>query len=190
MATPPIPGVAPTGPPGRGSSRTLDWAWQLLLVGFALSVAIFALAGSWGVVAFSVGWCGGFGGLFYLGRRRFAALVPRLRFDRWPGFVVLCVAVTCTEESFAWATGARLAQPILWVDLIWVCAGWTVWLLAWRQYLARQFTFSEKEALLAGGLVGVLFEQAGAGLFLRAPLEALILVPVETIVYSSIFLLP
>lgn len=91
---------------------------------------------------------------------------------------------------FCFSLGCNLAQPVLWVDLLWVTAVGLVWSSVWYLYVARRCAFGEVEALLVASLTGIVFELGIPGLIVRNPLAALVLAPLAIVTYAATFVLP
>ncbi len=83
---------------------------------------------------------------------------------------------------FCYSVGCNIAQPALWVDLLWVTALWLVWSSVWYLYVARRYAFGEVEALLVASLTGIVFELAASGFIVRNPLAI--------VTYPATFVLP
>lgn len=165
-------------------------AWKVIFPWFAAAIAIFAVIGQWGIVLFALVYGGVFGGMAYRLRRGPKPLFKALRLDNYGGFVLLMALITPSEEMFCYSLGCNLAQPVLWVDLLWVTAVWLVRSSVWYLYVARRYAFGETEALLVASLAGIVFELEVSGLIVRNPLAALVLAPLAIVTYAATFVLP
>lgn len=66
---------------------------------------------------------------------------------------------------------------------------WLFWFATWYLYIAKRYAFSEKEALLTGALVGVLYECVSSGAIFGNPF-AVLMAPLVVVIYAAMFVLP
>ncbi|MDF1558137.1 MAG: hypothetical protein P1P80_08165 [ANME-2 cluster archaeon] len=97
-----------------------------MLIWFCLVIVVLSIAREWGVVAFGVTYGLVFGGLAYRFRDKVGPVFKRLGLYNYKGFLLLCVIVTVTEETYCYILGNRIANPVLWIDLVLVTGLWTV----------------------------------------------------------------
>jgi hypothetical protein len=170
----------------------LDLTWKLLLAWFALSLGIFAVAGSIRIVEYEVVFVGLFGSLALLLRRSVRPALRRVKLDNVWEFAMLAVLVSSLEELVVYAVGGSgaLAQSTLGVDLLWVDVIWLGWMLPWYLWLASRYAFSSQEALLVGGTAGILFEVLLSRIFVEGPVIILLWIPLVWVTYSVVLLLP
>ena len=131
-----------------------------------------------------------FSGLTYRFRRLVVPFFKRMGLYNYKGFLLLSVIVSLTEETYCYLLGNRIAQPVLWIDLVVVTGLWTVWFGTWYFYLSKKYAFPEKEALMTSAFIGVLYEYTGTGYFLQNPLGVVLAFPLAVVVYAAIFVLP
>ncbi len=131
-----------------------------------------------------------FSGLAYRFRRLVVPFFKRMGLYNYKGFLLLSVIVSLTEETYCYLLGNRIAQPVLWIDLVVVTGLWTVWFGTWYFYLSKKYAFPEKEALMTSAFIGVLYEYTGTGYFLQNPLGVVLAFPLAVVVYAAIFVLP
>jgi len=160
----------------------LMWYWAVL--------ALLALAREWPVVVFGLTYGAVYGGIAYRYRTGVRPLFQKMGLDNYAGFVLLCVLVTVTEETYCYALGCETAHPVLWIDLVLVTVMWSAWFGTWYFYLSKKYAFTEGEALMTAGFTGVLYESMGKGEILANPLGLLIAIPLAVVVYAAVFVLP
>jgi hypothetical protein len=183
--------VVAFGRSAPGVSRTVRWTARALFAGFAAAVAILLVVGAFAEAAFALIYGVGFGTFAWYLRGPLQGLAPSGRWGRLLAFVVLSVTITVTEELLVVALGGRVAQAVLWVDLLWVGVLWLVWQLAWyRADAVSRFDLSPAAAIVIAGATGVLFEVVLSRLLFLAPLEGLVLAPIAWVIYSAVFTLP
>ena len=168
----------------------IESTWKILLIWFGLVILVFSIAREWGVVAFGVTYGLVFGGLAYHFRHLVVPFFKRMGLYNYKGFLLICVIVSVTEETYCYLLGNRIAHPVLWIDLIVVTGLWTVWFGTWYFHLSKKYAFTEKEALMTAAFTGVLYEYIGTGYFLQNPLGVVLAFPLGVIVYAAIFVLP
>lgn len=167
-----------------------DRAWLVMLAWFAIAMAVFSIAREWSIVEFGVGFGLLFGSIAWWLRKGVRPAFRKLRLDNFAGFALLAVIVSSGEEIFCWALGNRIANPVLWKDLVLVNGIWLVWTATWYFRLSKRYVFREKEALMLGASVGVLYEYISSGAFLYNPWGILLGLPLAVVVYAAIFMLP
>jgi len=142
------------------------------------------------VVAFGTSFGLLFGGLAWRYRGSVRPVFARLGLDNFAGFLLLSVLVSAAEETWCRAPGNRVAYPVLWKDIAFCTGVWLAWYSTWYIFIARRFAFREKEALLLAAVIGVFYEFVGNGAFLASPAGILMALPLSTVIYASLFLLP
>jgi hypothetical protein len=167
-----------------------DVIWRAVLVWAAVDLAIMALVQRWGLVWFGLLFGLAFGGISWRVRGRLRPALERLGLANLTGFLLLALAISAFEEGLCWALGNATANPILWADLIQVCVGWSFWFATWYLYLGRRFAYSERESLLLGASVGVLFEGVSSGFVFVSPLLVVLGAPLVLVIYAAVFVLP
>ncbi len=131
-----------------------------------------------------------YGGIAYRYRRYVKPLLFNVHLDNYAGFALLVVANTNAEEILCYSLGCTLAQPVPWVDLLWMSIVWLIWASVWFLLLAPRYAFTEREALLLASGSALLFEFAGSGLILTNPLGLILLAPIPMVAYAATILLP
>lgn len=174
----------------KGCMEGWSLACKALIAWFAVVVLLFAVLGDWSLVIFAAGFGAVIGGLEYRYRRSIRPLAARLGLNNYAGFLVLSIAISTFEETFCYLTGNHIAYPVLWIDLILVSVMWTVWFGTWYFYLSKRYAFSEKEALLLAGSVGIFYEFVGTGAFLSNPIGIMMITPLAIVIYAAIFVWP
>ena len=165
-------------------------AWKIMLIWFIIVIFILAIARQWGVVIFGLTYGIVFGGLAYYYRHTIRQSFMRMGLFNYRGFLLLSIIVSVTEETYCYLLGNRIANPVLWKDLVLVTALWTVWFGTWYFYLSKKYTFSEKEALMTAAATGVFYEYIGPGYFFQNPAGIVLSIPLAVVVYAAIFILP
>lgn len=175
-------------PNGTGWARLLGRA---VLLWFLVSLIILLLVGAWGPATYLVLFGLLFGEGAWIARGKVRAALRAFGLDNLAGFVLLAVGVSTLEEVVAYLCGGPGALAIhnLAIDLVWIDAIWLGWQVPWFLVIPRWFAFSEAEALVVGGSVGVLFEVIVSRVFL-AGILALVWVPLGWVVYAVVLLLP
>jgi hypothetical protein len=167
-----------------------DRAWLVVLVWFGIVVAIFALARNWALVSFALLFGLGFGGAAWMLRSRVQPAFRRLGLANFGGFALMAVAISSAEEILCWALGNRIANPVLWKDLVLVNGIWLVWYASWYYILSRRFAYKEKEALLLAASTGILYEYVSSGAIWTNPTGIFLGAPLAAVVYAALFILP
>ena len=167
-----------------------DRAWLVMLAWFSAVMAIFAIAREWGIIEFGVGFGLVFGSVAWWLRKRVRPAMRKARLDNIYGFALLAVTISSAEEIFCWALGNDIANPVIWKDLVIVNGVWLAWFATWYFLLSKKYHFIEKEALMLGASVGVLYEYISSGAFISNPAGLVLAVPLAVVVYSAIFVLP
>lgn len=175
--------------PGKGIGLNIDTAWIVVLVWLAVELVIFCIVQSWNMVAFTIVFGVAFGGIAWNFRSRIRPAFKRLRLDNIVGFLLLALVISAFEEVLCFGLGNRIANRILWADLVQVCGTWLFWFAAWYLYIGKRYAFSEKEALLVGASVGILYETVSSMTVFANPL-VLLMFPMVVIIYAGIFVLP
>lgn len=157
---------------------------------FGAVLGILAFAGEWTVVAFGATYGLVFGGFAYKYRNKVRPFFRQMGLDNYAGFLVLSVFITVTEETYCYLLGCQTAHPALMIDLALVTAMWSAWFGTWYFYLSKKYAYSEKEALMTAGFVGVFYEYIGKGEIFTNPLGLLMAIPMAVVVYAAIFVLP
>lgn len=165
-------------------------AWRIMLAWFIAVIAILSIAGAWPVAVFGATYGLLFGGFAYRHRKRVRPFFQRIGLDSYPGFLLLSIVITVTEETYCFVLGNETAHPVLWIDLVLVTGMWTAWFGTWYFYLSRKYAYTEKEALMTAAFTGLLYEFVGTGEILANPLGIFIAAPLAVIVYAAIFVLP
>ncbi len=166
------------------------WYWRFIFAWFVLSIAVLASIGSWSSVYFAIVWCVVFGGASWLFRERIRDIIKGSLIDNIVGFSIIVIIISSVEEYLVYILGGTLAQPVLWVDLVFIDATWLTWLVMWKLWVSRKFAFSPPEAVLYSAFTGVLYEIFVSGAFLHNPFSIFIELPVVWIVYSVIVFIP
>lgn len=169
---------------------TVDLLWRGLLAWAVIDLVIFAIVQSWNLIAFTVLFGFVFGFISWTFRDRLRPALKRASLDNFAVFLFLAFAIGVFEELVCWGLGNRIANPILWADLIQVCVTWLFWFAIWYLYLAKRFAYSEKEALLLGACVGILYEGVSSLNIFVNPLLVVLMAPLALVIYAAIFLLP
>jgi len=164
--------------------------WKIIYGWTAVSLAIFAALGAWGLVGFTLSYGVIFGGTMAEAHPMARAVLRSAGRNGPVFFLALAAAWSCLEELWCNGFGCVLAIHSLWADLVFVGAVFTAWLASWRFVLARRYRFRSGEAIILGSLVGVFFELVLPGHFFTQPLGALLLAPLDILVYRGLFLLP
>ena len=167
-----------------------DRAWLVMLAWFAIAMAVFSIAREWSIVEFGVGFGLLFGSIAWAIRKSVRPAFKKLHLDNLAGFSLLAVLVSSGEEIFCWALGNRKANPVIWKDLVLVNGIWLVWFATWYFRLSKRYLFKEKEALMLGAMIGVIYEYISSGAFLVNPAGILLGLPLAVVVYAAIFMLP
>jgi hypothetical protein len=165
-------------------------AWLVILAWFGAVVAIFTVARNWALVWFALVFGLGFGGLFWAIRSRIRPAFEKLGLANFAGFALLSVAISTFEEVLCWALGNRIANPVLWKDLVLVNGTWLVWYASWYFFLAKRYVYQEKEALLLAASTGILYEYVSSGSFYSNPAGIVLGAPLAIVVYAALFVLP
>lgn len=171
-------------------AQYIEKLWKAVLIWFAAVMLILSLAHEWSVVLFGVTYGLAYGGLIYRARARLRSFLRKLGLNTYPGFLLLSILVTVSEEIYCYVLGNRIAHPVLWIDLVMVSSLWTVWFGTWYFYLSKKYDFTEKEALITAGSTGLLYEFVGTGYFLQNPFGIILAYPLAVVVYSALFILP
>jgi hypothetical protein len=177
---------------GKAKGRALsniDIAWIVILAWVAVELVIFSNVGSWSMVAFTLVFGFLFGGLAWRFRASVRPAFRRAGLDNIGGFLLLAFWISVFEEVLCYGLGNRVANPILWADIIQVSVTWLFWFATWYLYIAKRYAFSKKEALLVGASVGILYECVSSGTVFGNPL-VLLMSPMVVIIYAAIFVLP
>ena len=184
------PVVPVTGKVSSSKPATVDMAWKALMVWAAVDLIIFAIVQSWNLIAFAVLFGLVFGYVSWTFRGRLRPALKKAGLDNFAVFLLLAFVIGVFEELVCWGLGNRIANPILWADLIQVCVSWLFWFATWHLFLAKRFAYSEKEALLLGASVGILYEGVSSLNIFISPLLVLLMAPLAVVIYAAIFLLP
>lgn len=171
-------------------AQRIDLVWLAILVWATADLVIFALVGNWNLIAFTVLFGLVFGYVSWTVRVKFRTVLKKAGFDNLPIFLLLAFVIGVFEELVCWGLGNRIANPILWEDLVQVCVTWLFWFATWYLFLARRFHYSEKEALLLGASVGILYEGVSSLSIFTSPLLVILMAPLALVIYAAIFLLP
>jgi hypothetical protein len=169
---------------------TTNLAWKIMLAWFIAIMIIFVIAREWVVFTFGTTYGLIFGGLAYRYRSKVRPFFKRIGLDNYRGFLILAIIVSVTEETYVYILGGDIAHPVLWIDLVLVTGMWTVWFGTWYFYLSKKYAFSEKEALMTAGFIGVFYEYIGTGKIIENPLLIISFTPLAVIIYAAIFMLP
>lgn len=169
---------------------TWSRAWLVILAWFGAVVVIFAIARNWAMVSFALVFGLGFGGLFWAVRSGIRPAFEKLGLANFAGFALLAVAISTFEEVLCWALGNRIANPVLWKDLVLVNGTWLVWYACWYFILAKRYAYQEKEALLLAASTGILYEYVSSGTFLANPAGIILGAPLAIVVYAALFIIP
>ena len=169
---------------------SIEKAWKIMLIWFIVVILALAAAREWGVVVFGLTYGILFGGIAYHFRHRARHFLRRMGFYDYRGFLFLSVIVTVTEETYCYLLGNRIANPVLWIDLVLVTTMWTVWFGTWYFYLSKKYIFSEKEALMTAAATGIFYEYIGTGYIFQNPAGIVLSVPLAMVIYAAIFILP
>jgi hypothetical protein len=167
-----------------------DRAWAVVLLWFAAVMAIFAFAREWSIVEFGVGFGLVFGSVAWWLRKHVRPAMRKVRLDNFAGFVLLAVTISSAEEMSCLALGNKIANPVLWKDLVIVNGVWLAWFATWYFLLSKKYHFIEKEALMLGASAGVLYEYVSSGAFISNPAGLVLAIPLAVVVYAAIFVLP
>ncbi len=169
-----------------------NWSrtWLVILAWFGAVVVIFAIAHNWALVSFALIFGLGFGGLFWAARSRIRPVFEKLGMANFAGFALLAIGVSTFEEVLCWALGNRIANPVLWKDLVLVNGTWLVWYACWYFILAKRYAYQEIEALLLAASAGILYEHVSSGTILANPAGIVIGAPLAIVVYAALFILP
>jgi len=184
------PLVLVTGKVSSPKPATVDLVWKALMAWAAVDLIIFAIVQSWNLIAFSVLFGLVFGYVSWTFRDRLRLALKQAGLDNFAVFLILAFVIGVFEELVCWGLGNRIANPILWADLIQVCVSWLFWFATWHLFLAKRFAYSEKEALLLGASVGILYEGVSSLNIFISPLLVLLMAPLAVVIYAAIFLLP
>ena len=164
-------------------------AWKIVIAWASLIIICLLLVQEWSVVVFVATYGFIFGGIAFRFRSKIRPLFQAIRLHNYWGFLLLAVAVSVTEEIYCWVLGNNMAHEILWVDLVMVTAIWSVWFSTWYFFLSKRFLFTEKEALMVAGAIGILYEYVGTGDVFGNPL-LILASPLAIVIYATIFVLP
>jgi hypothetical protein len=170
--------------------KTWDRAWLVMLAWFGAVIAIFALAQNWALVSFALLFGIGFGAIAWSIRSKVRPAFQRLGLANFGGFAILAVAISSGEEVLCWALGNRIANPVLWKDLVVVNGTWLVWYASWYFILSKRFAYQEKEALFLAACTGILYEYISSGAFWANPAGIVLGAPLAAVVYAALFILP
>jgi len=165
-------------------------AWLAILAWFGAVIAIFAIVQNWSMVSFALLFGIGFGALCWVIRSRIRPAFERLGLANFGGFAILAIAISSGEEVLCWALGNRIANPVLWKDLVIVNGSWIVWYATWYFILAKRYAYKEKEALFLAASTGILYEYVSSGTFLTNPAGILLGAPLAIVVYAALFIIP
>jgi hypothetical protein len=169
---------------------TWDRAWLVVLAWFGVVVAIFSLAQNWAMVSFALIFGVGFGAIAWVIRSKIRPAFERLGLANFGGFAILAVAISSGEEVLCWALGNRIANPVLWKDLVLVNGIWLVWYASWYFILSKKFAYKEKEALLLAAGTGILYEYVSSSAIWTNPAGILLGAPLAVVIYAALFILP
>jgi hypothetical protein len=181
----------------EGVTRTVwEKAWKWVFVWFVLCMGFFVL-----VLAVSpeknpsvIGFALFFGilmfGLEWKFRHMVRPFFERLGLANLKGFLLLAVGISAIEEVICWAFGNKVANPILWKDIVFCAGVWLPWFACWYLFLSKRWVFREKEALLVAASTGIMYEYIGNAAMWANPVQILIAVPLAVVVYAAIFVLP
>lgn len=165
-------------------------AWKIILIWFISVISIMAIAGETGVVLFGLTYGLVFGGIAYRFRHSVSQVFKQAGLFNFKGFLLLSVFISITEETYCYLLGNRIANPVLWVDLILVSTLWTVWYGTWYFYISKKYAFHEKEALMTAAATGIFYEYIGTGNFLQNPFGIFLAIPLAVVIYAAMFILP
>jgi hypothetical protein len=183
--------VAPiTGKASCLKPATVDVVWKALLLWAAVDLIIFAIVQSLNLIAFTVLFGLVFGYVSWTVRGRLRPALKKAGLHNFVVFLLLAFVIGVFEELVCWGLGNRIANPVVWADLLQVCVPWLFWFATWYLFLAKRFAYSEKEALLLGASVGILYEGVSSLSIFVSPLLVVLMAPLAVVIYAAIFLLP
>jgi hypothetical protein len=167
----------------------IETAWIVVVAWAAVELVIFCMVKDWPLVGFTVLFGFVFGLAAWHYRKKVRPAFKRVGLDNLAGFLLLAFLMSVFEEVLCYGLGNHVANKILWADLIQVGVSWLFWFASWYLYIAKHYKFSEKEALLVGASVGILFETVSSGAIFGNPFS-LLMAPLAIIIYAGIFVLP
>lgn len=102
--------------PGLGFN--IDTTWWVLLAWAAVELVIFVIVQSWNLVSFTVLFGFIFGWLAWRYRKAVRPAFRRAGLDNVGGFLLLAFWISVFEEVLCYGLGNRIANPILWADIV------------------------------------------------------------------------
>jgi len=169
--------------------RLLEKLYKVLIVWAVLATGFFVIAQDWVVVAHAGLFVGLFGFVVYRYRHKLGTLLGKVGGRTVPGFILLVCILTLIEEGSAYYFGGpeSVVHPNFAINILLVGTFWTIWLLTWKLFLARRYSFTEREALLTAGFSSLLYE---ASILYSSPNAFILFTGIMVLLYAALATLP